>query len=453
MTQSDQMRRRSLVSVILLAALVGGVACAQDFRVYTEHPRLFLQSRRLKLLERERERESTRWQRFEALIKSGVALPEPGFAKALYSRVAGDAGACVEAVDWALGDASDLRQLALVFDWCQPQLTGEKSRALSAKLVLGSTALSSDSGIPAIRDRVLAAIALADHSAPISEQQLRRVVEQWWRGRIVPALLGGREAIPRDDMLALLEILHAVRDNLMLDLREAAPEYFRDLPPSLLLGYYPSPHPATEDEFFIPAVKGGGQPDLRRAALARAADLSLVAYDTNSGENQYLQGWLTRDPYMMRSPFGVVYEFLWANPYQPGLSYYHFPLFFHNNVGSLFARSSWNDDATWLGYLGGELQVFDSGGLKIVTDQPASKPIRLGDVAIYMLSGAPSSRIDPPGVEMVFLLGLRPKSAYTVEVEGDKRREEMTDSGGILSVSIAEKPGAWIRIREASRPD
>ena len=37
----------------------------EDFQVYTEHPRLFLPSRRLKLLKRERERTSIRWQQFE----------------------------------------------------------------------------------------------------------------------------------------------------------------------------------------------------------------------------------------------------------------------------------------------------------------------------------------------------------------------------------------------------
>ena len=35
-----------------------------------------------------------------------------------------------------------------------------------------------------------------------------------------------------------------------------------------------------------------------------------------------LQGWLMHDSFMLKSTFGAPYEFLWANPYQPGLSYY-----------------------------------------------------------------------------------------------------------------------------------
>ena len=54
--------------------------------VFTEHPRLFLRPQRLRLLKRERERASVRWQQFETLVVGGAPMPEPGFAWALYSR-------------------------------------------------------------------------------------------------------------------------------------------------------------------------------------------------------------------------------------------------------------------------------------------------------------------------------------------------------------------------------
>ncbi len=62
----------------------------EEFRVYTEHPRLILTAQRLRLLKRERERESQRWRQFELLVKGGASLPEPGFALALYYAVSGD---------------------------------------------------------------------------------------------------------------------------------------------------------------------------------------------------------------------------------------------------------------------------------------------------------------------------------------------------------------------------
>jgi hypothetical protein len=77
------MLHRRLTRVVLLAALAAGPAATQDFRVYTEHPRLFLQPRKLGLLQKEKQRQSVRWQQFESLIKAGGALPEPGFAAAL----------------------------------------------------------------------------------------------------------------------------------------------------------------------------------------------------------------------------------------------------------------------------------------------------------------------------------------------------------------------------------
>src|ERR1035438_10103095 len=46
--------------------------------VFTEHPRLFLRPRRLRLLKSERERASPRWQQFDTLVAGGAPMPEPG---------------------------------------------------------------------------------------------------------------------------------------------------------------------------------------------------------------------------------------------------------------------------------------------------------------------------------------------------------------------------------------
>ncbi len=64
------------------AALSGAAAFAQppaaqeiDFAVYSEQPRLFLTARRLRLLQREKERESMRWAQFDALVQGNAQLP------------------------------------------------------------------------------------------------------------------------------------------------------------------------------------------------------------------------------------------------------------------------------------------------------------------------------------------------------------------------------------------
>ena len=153
----------------------------------------------------------------------------------------------------------------------------------------------------------------------------------------------------------MLEIMHVVRDNLNFDLRETFPAVVRPVPLMHLLAHYPAPWPAAENEFRIPAdeaIEKSG-PDLRKAVFSRAAELAMVAFDSNVASSQLLQGWLTNDRFLMRGAMGIPYEFLWANPYQPGLSYYHAPLAVHDAIGGqLFVRSSWEDDASWIGFFG-----------------------------------------------------------------------------------------------------
>src|ERR1051326_3399141 len=107
-------------AILLISALAApslrGQTVEESLDIYTEHPRLFLRPQRLRLLQRERDRRTTRWQQFETLMAGKAPMPETGFAQALYYQVSGDAEAGKQAVRWALGPASDLRQLALVFD-------------------------------------------------------------------------------------------------------------------------------------------------------------------------------------------------------------------------------------------------------------------------------------------------------------------------------------------------
>ena len=96
-------------------------AADEDFHVFTDSPRLLLTKQRLRLLQRERERQSMRWQQFDALVSGGAPMPETGArAGALLSgrreRGGGAEGGRMGAR--APARSRDLRQLALVFDWC-----------------------------------------------------------------------------------------------------------------------------------------------------------------------------------------------------------------------------------------------------------------------------------------------------------------------------------------------
>jgi len=106
---------RMVIVLGLAAAAAGSLSGAQssppavpasandEFKVYGEHPRLLLRTQKLRLLRRERERQSPRWQQLELLLRGRAQMPEPGFAAALYYQVTGERSIGTQAVDWALG--------------------------------------------------------------------------------------------------------------------------------------------------------------------------------------------------------------------------------------------------------------------------------------------------------------------------------------------------------------
>ncbi len=458
-TLHTRVRRWTHARALWVALLVAGVAWPQvseeEFRVYTEPPRLLLEGRRLRLLRRECERDSMRWRQFRSLVTGGAAMPEPGFAYSLYYRIAGDAGYGRKAVAWALGPATDLRQLALVFDWCRPVMSEAQAGALAAKLQQGLQQTAGAHDISSVRSRAFAAIGLADVLPDHGESVLRPLVEHWWRQEIIPALLACRNPIPRDQLYPLFELFHAVRANLNIELREGAPDFFKQLPIVHLMSYYPVPYQAPENDFRIPVSPDTGRasPDLRQAALSRAAALSMAAYDTNSLESQYLQGWLMHDQFLMRGAFGIPYEFLWANPYQPGLSFYHLPLFLHDSVsGSVFARSNWDDDATWAGYFDHQLQLFENGKLRTIDTSGPAKPVEVGPAVL--VSGKMPLRftIELQEPATLFVLGLDPKGRYDVEIDDEEMREQRADAAGVVEVEVNAPGRRGVRIRETGKP-
>ncbi len=434
------------LATALLAIAAVPAQTDESFAVAGEHPLIFLRPQRLRLLRRERDRKSPRWTQFGALIAGRAAMAEPGFALALYFQASGDRDSGRRAAAWAVSPPADLRQAALVYDWCQPALDPAQTAALAARLKAAIESPPKSAGVAEARSRALAAIAVSDAAAAASERELARLVQKWWRGEIAPALRAGKDVVRRADLYALFEFLHAMRDNTGIDLRESAPDYFKQLPAADLLSYYPASYPAAENEFRIPAVKGA-EPDLRLATMARAADLAMVAYDTNATENQYIQGWAMHDRFILRGPVGAPYEYLWANPYQPGLSYYNLPLVLHDAVaGRLFIRSRWDDDAVWLGYFGGELQTFADGEPKVVPPRALAEPVQFGDTIV-----ASGTRITvKQEAKTVFVLGLEPSRAYQVEPDWREMREERTDRGGILELTFPEGFDGAIRLKPVS---
>lgn len=433
-------RRAALSTLAAAASHAQQQPPEEEFQVYGDNPRLFLNARRLRRLKRERERTSVRWVQFETLVAGKAQMAEPGFAYALFHIVTGSADFGKQAVQFAL-QTKDLRQQALVFDWCQPLLSEEQSKVLATKIHQALAAPPAKRDIATMRERALAAVVIGN------KEELEMIVKGWWRKEVAPGLRNGTYRYTREDSYALFEMLHAIRDGIQIDLREDAPRYFKELPAYHILSYYPATFPAAENEYRVPFYDGDGDPDLRVAALARAADLAMVAFDTNAQETQFVQGWLIHDRFLMRGVFGMVYEFLWANPYQPGLSYYHLPLSMHAAAaGRLALRSSWEDDATWFHYSDRKVQFFEEGRRKDRgLNSPA--PVEIGGTVVHF--GKDKMKFQPANAEAqkAYIIGLAPNTRYDVEIDDEEVIERMTDAGGILEFDFPPMQDRSVRIQ------
>ena len=438
------------------------------FRAFTDSPRLFLLPARLRLLRRERERRSLRWEQFETLWNAGSEFPEFGWTAALRYQIAQDESAGRQAVAWAARDApvtdAIARQIALIVDWCAPLMSTADKTLIYPKLesAMGGGAAS----IAEVRTKTLAALALAEARPAASEMALRDVYEGFWMGKFIPGLRDAKVHVPNADANAMLELMHCFRDNLNFDLRQTFGNWFKDYPLTHILAHYPEPFPAAENEYRIPAdpqIDKRG-PDVTKATLSRAAELAMVAFDSNAPETQLLQGFLMNDRFLMRGALGITYELMWANPYQPGLSYYHVPLVVHDAVGGeLFVRSSWEDNATWLGFFGGQLQLFGDGQVVHVDPKAAHEPMDLVEATVFFAQAASKFQLperrapvanddekgDGEALDDVFVIGLEPGRKYHVEVDGEGMFETSSDVGGIIYVS-GLPAGAQVRFGLAS---
>ena len=106
MTRRDLVRNSLWGAALLPAARLLAQSAPDGFKVYTDAPRLFLRSARLRLLRRERERRSLRWDQFETLWNGRIEFPEFGWTAALRYQIAQDNAAGAQAVSWGVAKAT-----------------------------------------------------------------------------------------------------------------------------------------------------------------------------------------------------------------------------------------------------------------------------------------------------------------------------------------------------------
>jgi hypothetical protein len=115
-------------------------------------------------------------------------------------------------------------------------------------------------------------------------------------------------------------------------------------------------------------------------------------------------------------------------------------------MGRLFVRSTWEDDATWLGYSDGEFQICDNDGVRLV--QSLLKPLRLADMLLVPAAEATTFRLDGSGLSHLFLLGLRPGTDYELRIGDAKPVRDSSDPGGTLHIMMEGETGVLIRLKD-----
>ena len=243
--------------------------------------------------------------------------------------------------------------------------------------------------------------------------------------------------------------MHSVRDNLQIDLREDAPDYFKALPTDHLVSHYPAPYPAAENEYRVPVYVRDGEPDLTDATLSRAAELALVAYDSNAAENQFLQGWLDAGSFPdARRLWALLMNFCGPTPTSRSELFSDAAGVLHNLLtGHVFARTSWDEDAIWLGYFDGQLQTFRDGKIETLKAGAATEPVHVGEAIILSAQDKESTRFRADA-EAVFVLNLAPHAIVTTWRSTTKScAKRKPDIGGTPVLPLPEGIATGIRVK------
>ena len=275
-------------------------------------PHLLLSAPRLKRLKRDRERQTVRWVDFADRIESVSDSPERGFELALFYAVTGDQARGREAVQWAKSHPCERRQAALIRDWV-PGLFSQEAPKLSCPA-------ATDGSLVALRDSLFWNAASGEDTEAEVDRDKNVLVEKLRTGNFEDT----------KELYAAVEYLSAAKTVEHIDLREEDPRFFSSLPVELLLSLKPEKVEHSDWQ-------------------THAAALALVSLDPNLDSSQYLQAWAIEDRQTVHEGEGVAYEFLWGDPYLPGVGYQNLdPWFYDESRGMLVGRSNWTPSACWI---------------------------------------------------------------------------------------------------------
>ena len=114
---------------------------------------------------------------------------------------------------------------------------------------------------------------------------------------------------------------------------------------------------------------------------------------------------------------------------------------------ALFMRSSWDEDATWLGYIDGKAEVLREG-----KPQPlqVNKTLIIGQSVITPAKSPMRFEVAADQAEAFrYVLGWKPGAAVEIEADDEELDERIADRGGILALEFKreQKISVLLRVR------
>ena len=257
-----------------------------------------------------------------------------------FSSVTGDEDKGREAVAWAKAHPCERRQVALIRDWCA-DLFRQESPNLTCDGGKGSS-------LSDLRDQLFWNAALGEDTEAEVEHDKKILVDKLRTGDFDDAR----------ELYAAIEYLSAAKTVERTDLREEDPHFFSSFPIELLLNLKP---------------KQVEHPDWR----THIAALALVSIDPNLDSSQYLQAWAIEDRQTLHEGEGVAYEFLWADPYLPGVGYQNLdPWLYDPDRGMLVGRTNWSASACSIRITPGKVEG------ELCPSDWEEKPLTLGHLTL-----------------------------------------------------------------------
>lgn len=373
-------------------------------------PRLLLNAQRLKRLKRDQDRQTVRWMSFANRVQSVPDSSERGFELALYYAVTSEEARGREAVAWARAHPCEKRQVALVKDWC--------SRLIDPSSPLPSCPASTERSPAALRDELFSSVTADKDTEPEVEKDKSTLIKFLRSGDFSDA----------SQVYAAIEYFSVARSVEKVDLREDDPKFFSTLPIELLLSLKTSEveHPNW---------------------MTHITALALVSLDPNLDSSQFLQGWALENQQTVHDGVGLAYEFLWANPYLPGVGYQNLDSWLYDGSrGLLVGRTNWSSTACWIRISPGRIQ--EEG----CPDDWKSKSLTLGRLSLIPMH-LPCVQIPQRTSNDNAVIWKLPPNGKVTYMEGKNQEATTADSAGLWRVPSNARTQACSGSENAPLPD